>query len=386
MEVGMSSVLDRPQRMPRTLAEANDRLRREQAAHIATRRELKAARRQMDQQQSQEAGADLGIFLSSRVEATLHGAKVCVFAQDRDFRYLRISGPLGEIPAQDILGRTDQEVMPPLDCRIAAAAKRLVLETGKPADCEVAYVYGERRALAALHIEPTFDARGETEGLLCAAVEITERKESEAHMRLLMREITHRSKNLLAVIQAMARQTARHSESIGAFLDRFGARLQALAQSHDLLVQQSWHGAWLRDLVRGQLRHYLDRGNEQILIEGPPISLKPEAAQSLGLAVHELATNAAKYGSLSVPHGKVSILWRDLPQDGLEILWTESGGPKVAANPRRGFGSIVIEDNLVRALDADVTLDFRPGGLFCRIVVPAAQLTDPQERFPADGR
>ena len=385
MEAGMSPVLDRPHQMPRTLAEANDRLRREQAAHIATRRELKAARRQRDQGAA-DAGADLGMFLNGRVEATLHGAKVCVFAQDRDFRYLRISGPLGEIPAQDILGRIDQEVMPPLDCRIAAAAKRLVLETGKSANCEVAYVCGESRALVALHIEPTFDARGETEGLLCAAVEITERKESEAHLRLLMREITHRSKNLLAVIQAMARQTARHSESIGAFLDRFGARLQALAQSHDLLVQQSWHGAWLRDLVRGQLRHYLDRGNEQIMIEGPPISLKPEAAQSLGLAVHELATNAAKYGSLSVPHGKVSILWRDLPQDGLEILWIEIGGPRVAASRRRGFGSIVIEDNLVRAIDADVTLDFRPGGLHCRIIVPAAQLTDPQERFAADGR
>jgi two-component sensor histidine kinase len=103
-------------------------------------------------------------------------------------------------------------------------------------------------------------------------VDITERKEGEAHLRLLMRELTHRSKNLLAVIQAMARQSAKHAGSVERFLARFGERLQALARSHDLLVQESWHGASLNDLVRSQLGHYLDRKKRQVTVEGKMFS------------------------------------------------------------------------------------------------------------------
>ena len=142
-------------------------------------------------------------------------------------------------------------------------------------------------------------SRAATIGVTGAAVDITERKEGEAHLRLLMRELTHRSKNLLAVIQAMARQTAKHTGSIQTFVERFGARVQALARSHDLLVQESWHSASLNELVRSQLAYYLDREPDQVLIEGPDVRLKPEAAQSLGLALHELATNAAKHGAMS---------------------------------------------------------------------------------------
>src|SRR5262249_58703850 len=144
-----------------------------------------------------------------------------------------------------------------------------------------------------------------------AAVDVSDGKEGEAHLRLLMRELTHRSKNLLAVIQAMARQTARYSESIDGFLERFGARLQALARSHDLLVQEEWHGVALAELVKSQLT-YLDRTGAQIVAEGPAVMLRPEAAQSLGLALHELAMNALRYGALSTPAGKNSIrrAWR----------------------------------------------------------------------------
>ena len=206
------------------------------------------------------------------------------------------------------------------------------------------------------HIEALRDAEGVIIGLTGAAVDITERKESEAHLRLLMRELTHRSKNLLAVIQAMARQTAKHAGNVERFLQRFGERLQALARSHDLLVQESWHGASLDDLVRSQLGHYLDRKNSQVSIEGKDVQLKPEAAQSLGLALHELATNAAKYGALSRVRGRVHIAWKRLPPEqggAIELHWTESKGPKVSLPKRRGFGSMVIEHNLVRAIEAE---------------------------------
>ncbi len=208
-----------------------------------------------------------------------------------------------------------------------------------------------------------------------SAVDVTERKESEAHLRLLMRELTHRSKNLLAVIQAMARQTAKHTGSIQAFLERFSARVQALARSHDILVQESWHGASLKELVRSQLAFYLDREPDQVSIEGPDVRLKPEAAQSLGLALHELAANAAKHGALSLSDGRVEINWQPwLDGAGIELVWRESRGPKVTAPSRRGFGSMVIEHNLARALDAEVNLDFATEGLTCTVAVPKNQL------------
>lgn len=192
-----------------------------------------------------------------------------------------------------------------------------------------------------------------------------------------MRELTHRSKNLLAVIQAMARQTARHTNSADEFLDQFGARLQALATSHDLLVQESWHGASLAALTRQQLGHYLNGPRTQISIEGPPVVLRPEAAQSVGLALHELAANAAKYGALSVPDGHVDIRWRRRGQDvgdGIEIDWAESDGPSVRVPDHRGFGTLVVEKNLSRVLDADVHLDFDPAGVRCHIVIPPAHV------------
>ena len=116
-----------------------------------------------------------------------------------------------------------------------------------------------------------------------------------------MRELTHRSKNLLAVIQAMARQTARHAGSTDGFLNQFSARLQALAASHDLLVRESWHGASLRELIESQLAAYHRQRRRADRLDGDPVALKPEAAQNLGLALHELAVNAAKFGALSVP-------------------------------------------------------------------------------------
>ncbi len=126
--------------------------------------------------------------------------------------------------------------------------------------------------------------------------------------------------------------------------------------------------------MRLQLGHYLDR--TQVTVEGPPILLKPEAAQGLGLALHELAINAAKYGALSRSAGRVSISWHRLPASdghGIEIVWQETGGPEVAMPEQRGFGTLVIERNLGRALDAQVDLAFAPGGVSCRIIVPVTQ-------------
>ena len=313
----------------------------------------------------------------ARYETALRGSQVTVYTQDRDLRYTSISNPMLGRNIEDIVGRTDAEILSPEAGAAMIALKRSVLASGEAKRAEVPLEDASGIRWHDLHIEPLRNEAGEVVGLTCASVDVTERKEGEAHLRLLLRELTHRSKNLLAVIQAMARQTARHAGSVDTFLTQFGARLQALAASHDLLIRESWYGASLGELVRSQLGVYLDGVVAQVSIEGPAIAIKPEAAQNLGLALHELAVNAAKFGALSVPAGRVAVTWNRLENvDGsaVELDWREKLGPKVKARRREGFGSIVIERNLARALDAKVELEFDPDGLHCHIVIPANQI------------
>ncbi len=311
-----------------------------------------------------------------RYDTALRGSHVTVFTQDPNLTYLTISNPFLDRTVEEIIGRTDADIIPAAYQDRIIALKRAALESGRSQHSEVHMRDQARELWFDMYVEPLKDLTGQIVGITCAAVDITDRKEGEAHLRLLMRELTHRSKNLLAVIQAMARQTARYAGTTESFLERFGARLQALAMSHDLLVQESWYGASLHELVKSQLGHYLDRLGSQIKVDGPPILLKPEAAQGLGLALHELATNASKYGALSAPKGQVTILWTRMPGaegHGLELVWQELGGPTVTSQSQRGFGLMVIERNLARSLDAQVTLTFDPAGVRCTIIIPVTQ-------------
>jgi PAS domain S-box-containing protein len=313
----------------------------------------------------------------ARYDTALRGSQVTVYSQDRNLRYTSISNAMLGRSAEDIVGCTDVEILPRDGAAAMMAIKHEVLSTGEAKRAEIPLEDSRGIRWHDVHIEPLRNDVGEIVGLTCASVDVTERKEGEAHLRLLLRELTHRSKNLLAVIQAMARQTAHHAGSIDAFLAQFGSRLQALAASHDLLVRESWYGASLGELIRSQLSSYLDGAPVQVTMEGPAIALKPEAAQNLGLAFHELAINAAKFGALSVPGGRVSITWvrRESHADkAVELDWREQRGPKVRARRKKGFGSMVIERNLARALDAEVNMEFDPDGLHCHIVIPASQI------------
>ena len=314
-----------------------------------------------------------------RYEIALRGSNVTVFTQDRDLRYTSISNAFLGRRVDQIVGLTDDDVVPVSDRPTIVKLKQQALSTGEPVDAELRLKGPTASRWYDFHFEPLRDAEGRVVGLTCAAVDITERKAGEEHLRLLMRELTHRSKNLLAVIQALARQTSRHAGSLESFLEEFGARLQALSRSHDLLVQEEWHSAGLRDLVRSQLGHYIDRDDSQISIEGPAVHLKPEAAQSLGLALHELAVNAAKYGALSTPKGHVDVIWEE-NGSGIVIRWTERDGPKVERPKKHGFGTMAIQRNLSRSLEADVDLNFGRDGLSCTITVPENHLFAPAEQ------
>jgi PAS domain S-box-containing protein len=209
------------------------------------------------------------------------------------------------------------------------------------------------------------------------ARDVTDRKHREAHVHMLMREIAHRSKNLLAVIQAMARQTATAGGTAKDFENRFTARLESLAGSQDLLVMQDWHGASLRELAQSQLVHYADLIGRRILVDGPNVMLKPEAAQNIGLALHELSTNAAKYGALSNFDGKVHLNWTvvtDGDEPLLRMSWRETGGPEVTPPAREGFGHKVLKRIAAHALEGKVTLDFAPEGLVWKLEIPTSYI------------
>ncbi len=205
--------------------------------------------------------------------------------------------------------------------------------------------------------------------------DITERKRAEEKIRLLLGEVNHRTKNILNVVQAVARQTAASSGPKD-FVPHFLERLRAVAASQDLLVRSQWQSVAIEALVRSQLEHLKGLLGGRIKLEGPPLGLTASAAQTLGMVLHELATNAGKYGALSNNTGQVEISWRLEPGGRFALSWTERGGPPVWAPARAGFGSTVIKIIPKADLDADVSLDYAWGGVAWRLECDAAAVLD----------
>jgi PAS domain S-box-containing protein len=204
--------------------------------------------------------------------------------------------------------------------------------------------------------------------------DITDRKAAEEQTLLLMREVNHRSKNLLAVVQSIAHQMAQGADP-ATFARRFSERLAGLASSQDLLVRSQWKGVDLEALVASQLAHYQHLVGRRIHISGERLQISASAAQNLGMALHELATNATKYGALSGSSGEVAIVWA-VADDVFSISWTESGGPSVSSPAHKGLGSLIITRLLERALDGKVQLEFEPGGLRWSLEAPTAAVLE----------
>ncbi|HEY8615383.1 PAS domain S-box protein [Phenylobacterium sp.] len=202
-------------------------------------------------------------------------------------------------------------------------------------------------------------------------MDITQRKRWEEHQRLLINELNHRVKNTLAVVQSLAHQTFRSGQPPEASRAAFEARLSALSAAHNLLTEQSWEAAAMDEIVATTVTAALGGDAGRVRLSGPTVRLSPQTAVSVALAMHELCTNALKYGALSNDSGRVAIDWTvDSGARRLALTWTESGGPPVRPPGRRGFGSRMIERGLAGELGGDVALDFRPEGLVCRIDAP----------------
>ena len=220
-------------------------------------------------------------------------------------------------------------------------------------------------ALAVVNIESLEAERERAKSADSLALEIEHRRRIERHQNLLLDELNHRVKNTLATVQAMAMQTMRGVD-LGP-RDAFLARLFALSSQHDLLTLDNWEGASLEGVVRRALRPWREDEQARFRAEGPAVHLDPKRALALGMAFHELATNAAKHGALSNANGTVHVHWTILP-DGkaLRLTWEEHGGPLVKKPEHRGFGLRLLEDGMEREISGKVLLDFRPEGLFCQ--------------------
>lgn len=208
--------------------------------------------------------------------------------------------------------------------------------------------------------------------------DVTNARQHDAQVHLLMREVTHRSKNLLAIIQAMARQTVKDSLTAADFENRFSSRLRGLSFSHELLAAQDWRGAALADLVHGHLQSVLEQHGDRIAVAGPAVFVRPEAAQNIGLALNELTSNALRFGALADTTGNVRLDWTvDADESGprwLHLVWNEYGGRAVQPPARQGFGHKVMERVVARALDGSATMTFAPTGLQWSLKIPASHI------------
>jgi two-component system, chemotaxis family, CheB/CheR fusion protein len=214
-------------------------------------------------------------------------------------------------------------------------------------------------------------------GVVMTFSDITEHKRQHEHLQILMKELQHRTNNLFTVIQAMARQTARNSTTFTEFEAQFGSRIQGLAHSNTLLIEEDWKGASLDKLIEVQLAPFVGTDTMRIETVGPEVKLAAGAVQILGLALHELATNASKYGALSAPGGRVVLSWSfdegNGAPDSFRMEWREQGGPPVKPSARKGFGRFVTDQMVTRALNATVKTDFGSEGLRWTLQMPASE-------------
>jgi PAS domain S-box-containing protein len=209
----------------------------------------------------------------------------------------------------------------------------------------------------------------ENEGV-AFVLDLTERKEAEKRQQVMVDELNHRVKNTLATVMALSAQTFRAAPSSEAFCEAFEGRLLALSQTHNLLNRSFWTGAGLRDILTQELAPYSGMDGRGFTLDGDDIKLGPVTAVALGMAFHELATNAVKYGALSVAGGKVLVAWRKSRPGRLHVEWREMGGPPVSPPQRRGFGSRLIEQALASDLNGDARLYFPSEGVRCRMDIP----------------
>lgn len=267
--------------------------------------------------------------------------------------------------AQEMTGQPISRIFPPEEAFEASAGKSVTTSTETAASYESVRLRKDGNRLdVSLTVSPIRNASGQISGTSTIARDITERKAWEKHQTMLMRELSHRVKNTLAVIQAMTRQTLRSTSDPKRFVEAFEGRIRSLAASHALLTDSDWRGANLASIIQNQLSGVVDDVALRFSLRGPEVILPAETATQLGLVLHELATNATKHGALSTMEGKVAIVWT-VSQGKLNMTWRERGGAKIDAPPKHaGFGTALIDSSVAR-----IRRQYNSQGLTCRIQI-----------------
>ncbi len=312
------------------------------------------------------------------LQAATDNASVGLATLDRDFRYTFANPAYGKIFATppDIADRRLEQLLEPADVERVAPHLRRAL-SGERNSSELSHPTNGQDGLKYYSVicEPERDGDGQISGAVMIVMDVTDRKRSEEHIRLLLREVNHRSRNMLSIVCAIARQTKASNQE--EFVDRFSDRVQALAAAHDLLVKSEWQSIDVSELLRSQLAHFGELFGRRILFNGPPLQLSPAGAQCIGMVSHELATNAAKHGALSNTDGRVEITWaieNSSTDECFMISWVEHGGPAVVASSSPGYGSTVIKSMAELTLDGEVQLAFEPTGLSWRMRCPVPRI------------
>ncbi len=301
-------------------------------------------------------------------------APVMIWTSDPAGRCLHLNAMLRDFwgVGEDCADFDWRASMHPDDIDTITAAMTAATHDRRPVEIEGRYRNndGEYRTLRT-RARPRFAPNGAVIGLIGVNVDISERKRAEAQRELLLAELNHRVKNTLAVVQGIAHQTFRNGGASPEARAAFEGRLLALSTAHSLLTRSNWENARLEQIAEDAFAAQgVDPGRVRIL--GPPVQLPAKQSLALSLALHELCTNALKYGSLSVDAGTVDLAWRidsAMPRR-LAISWREASGPPVAPPSRRGFGSRLIDQVIASDLDGTVAMEFHPGGLACTITAP----------------
>jgi two-component sensor histidine kinase len=275
-----------------------------------------------------------------------------------------------------MLGRTVRDALPELQDQGFFELLDTVFQTGEPFEGRNSRIEIQRRPSGPPEVawldflyQPVRDDEGRIVGIFVQGHEVTETVLAGARQKLMIDELNHRVKNTLATVQSIAMQTARSHPDPKTFAESFQQRLLALSHTHDLLTRSHWEGADLRAILEHETSAH---GPSRIVLNGPPLDLGPATALSLGMIFHELATNAAKYGALCAPEGRVLVDWwvSDQTRRWLTVIWRETGGPPVTAPTRRGFGSRLIERNVRHDLAGDVKVGYANDGFIAELSVP----------------
>jgi two-component sensor histidine kinase len=315
-------------------------------------------------------------WVNRQLAITLRSAGVQVFTLNREGWIDWISDTHSRIEAINAAPCALPDLVAPEDRQNLLDALTAVIERREERDLEVALMSTQQNLRwLRFHFAPQ-GIDGAEQAMGCA-IDITSFRAREQNTFWLMRELSHRSKNLLAIVQSIVRQTARNTTDKAAFLERFSARLQALAASHDLLVMADYAGADLAELIRSQLGGAEHLVGSRITLSGPPFVLRAEAAQNLGMALHELAANALVHGALREAEGNLAITWRietDSQEPHLCLDWRETGATLGTPANAAGFGDMLIRVNLPRSLEGVVTLEHAQEGTHCTMRLPIRRL------------